>query len=144
MTLSGAFYLGIEQRNDANINSGFDASTDNIQYNFINTNGSWQQSSKHGSLMIRPVVGEAYYIGIQENNDAEALQLYPNPVRSTLHIEGNVSGGLVSIYDLTGRKVYQGDYQSEISVSGLGNGLYFLHIVTAEGQVINQKFIIEK
>ena len=144
VTLSGAFYLGIEQRNDANINIGFDASTDNIQYNFINTNGSWQQSSKHGSLMIRPVVGEAYYIGIQENNDAEALQFYPNPVRSTLHIEGKVSSGLVSIFDLTGRKVYQGDYQSEISVSGLGNGLYFLHIVTAEGQVINQKFIIEK
>ena len=144
VTLSGAFYLGIEQRSDAIINIGFDTSTDNIQYNFINTNGSWQQSSKHGSLMIRPVVGAAYYIGIQENNDAEALQLYPNPVRSTLHIEGNISGGQMSIYDLTGRKVYQSDYQNEISVSGLGNGLYFIHIVTAEGQVINQKFIIKQ
>ena len=48
------------------------------------------------------------------------------------------------IYDLTGRKVLQGEYQPNISVSQLNNGLYFIQIVTAEGQVINQKFIISK
>lgn len=144
VALAGAFYVGIEQSNDALINIGLDTSTDNIQYNFINTNGSWQQSSKHGSLMIRPVVGPSYYIGVQENNEAETVQLYPNPVGNTLHIEGSIQGGQVSIYDLTGRKVYQGDYQNEISVSSLNDGLYFLNITTEEGQVINQKFIIKK
>ena len=144
VAFAGAFYIGIEQRSDDLINIGFDASTDNSQYNFINTNGSWQPSNIHGSLMIRPVVGASYYIGVQENNETEALQLYPNPVGNTLHIEGNVNGDQVSIYDLTGRKVYQGDYQNEISVSNLNDGLYFLSITTNEGQVINQKFIIRK
>ena len=144
VAFAGAFYIGIEQRSDDLINIGFDASTDNNQYNFINTNGSWQLSNIHGSLMIRPVVGTSYYIGVQENKDAEALQLYPNPVGNTLHIEGSIHSGQVSIYDLTGHKVYQGDYQNQISVSNLNDGLYFLSITTNEGQVINQKFIIRK
>jgi hypothetical protein len=35
-------------------------------------------------------------------------------------------------------------YQAEIPVNQFNDGLYFLHIVTNEGQVINQKFIIRK
>ena len=144
VAFAGAFYIGIEQHNDDLINIGFDTSIDNIQYNFINTNGSWQPSSKHGSIMIRPVVGPSYFIGLQEQDAASTLQLYPNPVQNTLHIEGNLKGGQVCIYDLTGRKVYQSEYRSEISVDQLNDGMYFLNVITEEGQVINQKFIIRK
>ena len=147
VALAGAFYVGIEQRSDDLINIGLDTSNDNIQYNFINTNGSWQPSSKHGSLMIRPVVGASYFIGVEENGPStgsEAITLYPNPVQNTLHLEGNIDGGQVSIYDLTGRKVYQGEYHTEIPVDQLNDGMYFLNITTREGQVINQKFIIRK
>lgn len=145
--LSGAFYMGIEQRSDDLINIGFDASVDNIQYNFINTNGAWQQSSKHGSLMIRPVVGSSYYIGVDENGTSTgsgAFVLYPNPASSTLHLDGDIQDGQVRIYDLTGRRVFEGEYQSEIPVSQLNDGMYFLSITTAEGQVFTQKFIIKK
>ena len=145
--LSGAFYMGIEQRSDDLINIGFDASVDNIQYNFINTNGAWQQSSKHGSLMIRPVVGSSYYIGVEENGTSTgsgAFVLYPNPASSTLHLDGDIHDGQVCIYDLTGRRVFEGEYQSEIPVSQLNNGMYFLSITTTEGQVFTQKFIIKK
>ena len=143
VALANAFYIGIEQMEGGLINIGFDASIDNSQYNFVNTNGSWQQSSKHGSLMIRPVVGASYYIGVQENEEKN-LRLYPNPVSSVLHLEGDFENGQVSLYDIVGRKVYQGEYQHEISVSNLNDGLYFIQIITAEGQVINQKFIIRK
>ena len=145
--LSGAFYMGIEQRSDDLINIGFDASVDNIQYNFINTNGAWQQSSKHGSLMIRPMVGSSYYIGVEENGTSTgsgAFVLYPNPASSTLHLDGDIHDGQVCIYDLTGRRVFEGEYQSEIPVSQLNDGMYFLSITTAEGQVFTQKFIIKK
>ena len=144
VAFSGAYYIGIEQRSDDLINIGFDTSIDNIQYNFINTNGSWQPSSMHGSLMIRPVVGSSYYIGLQETNETATLNLYPNPAQSTLHLEGNIKGGQLCIFDLTGRKVYQSEYQTEIPVSQLNDGLYFLNITTNEGQVINQKFVIRK
>ena len=147
VALAGAFYLGIEQRSDALINIGFDTSIDNIQYNYINTNGSWQQSSKHGSLMIRPVIGASYYIGVEENGPSTGsgtLMVYPNPVKSTLHIEGDIEGGQVRIYDLLGRMVYQSEFKTEIPVDQLKDGLYFLNVTTKDGRVINQKFLIEK
>ena len=144
---SSAFYIGIEQRSDALINIGFDASIDNSQYNFINTNGSWQPSSKSGSLMIRPVIGPSYFIGVEENGPStgsEAIAIYPNPASNILHLEGDFGNGRISIYDITGRKVFQSEYRSEIPLNSLGNGLYFISITTEEGRVINQKFIIEK
>ncbi len=147
VALAGAFYIGIEQRSDDLINIGFDTSIDNIDYNFINTNGSWQQSSKHGSLMIRPVVGASYFIGVEENGPSTGsgtFVVYPNPVSNILHIEGDIDGGQLSIYDLMGRIVYQSEYHTEIPVSQLNDGLYFLSITTNDGQVINQKFIIRK
>jgi hypothetical protein len=143
VALANAFYIGIEQMEGGLINIGFDTSIDNIQYNYVNANGSWQQSSKHGSLMIRPVFGASYYIGVQENTDNN-LNIYPNPVSDVLHLEGNIGNGQVSIFDLTGRKVYESMYQADIPVNQFNDGLYFLHIVTNEGQVINQKFIIRK
>ena len=147
VTSASSFYIGIEQSHSSLINIGLDASTDNSQYNFVNVNGSWQPSSMHGSLMIRPVVGHSYYIGVEENGSSTgsgAIAVYPNPVRHTLHLEGDFNDGQMSIYDITGRKVYQGEYQNELSVIDLNSGLYFLQVTTNEGQVFTQKFIIEK
>ena len=144
---ANTFYIGIEQNANSIINIGKDASIDNSQYTFVNTNGSWQPSSTPGTLMIRPVVGPSYYIGVGENGPSTGsgtLTVYPNPASDVLHLEGDFEGGQTSLYDLTGRRVYQGEYQPKISVSGLNNGMYFVQIVTAEGQVITQKFIIEK
>ena len=93
--------------------------------------------------MIRPVVGASYYIGVEENV-GNTLQLFPNPVRNTLHIEGDLDGSQMSIYDIMGRKVLETEGQNELSVGDLSDGLYFLRVVTAEGRVFNQKFIIEK
>ncbi len=141
---ANTFYIGIEQKSAGLINIGRDNSTDNMQYNFINYNGSWQPSSMSGSLAIRPVIGASYYIGVEENSPVPALLLYPNPVGNMLHLEGSIQSGLVTIYDLTGRRVLQSEWHSDIPVDPLNNGIYFLNIVTEEGQVINQKFIIRK
>lgn len=147
VTLAGSFFIGLEQRNDALINIGFDASNDNSQYTFYNVNGSWQPTEKHGTLMIRPVVGGSYYIGVEENEvGPQGLQLFPNPVTNILNISipDDVKIVQTCIFDLMGRKVYQGAFDTQISVSGLNDGLYFISLTTAEGQVINQKFLIRK
>ena len=144
VTTANSFYIGIQQSSNSLINIGLDASIDNQQYNFVNTNGSWQPSNMHGSLMIRPVVGASYYIGLDEQESDASLHLYPNPASDMLHLEGDFEGSQVSLYDLTGRRVYQGEYQHNIAVSNLNDGMYFIQVVTAEGQVITQKFIISK
>ena len=144
---ANSFYIGIQQSSNSLINIGLDASIDNQQYNFVNTNGSWQPSNMHGSLMIRPVVGASYYIGVEENGPSTgsgALTVYPNPASDMLHLEGDFEGGQVSLFDLTGRRVYQGEYQHTIAVSNLNDGMYFIQVVTLEGQVMNQKLIISK
>ena len=144
---ASAYYIGIEQSTNYLINIGLDASIDNKQYNFVNTNGSWQPSSMSGSLMIRPVVGPSYYIGVEENGtstSSETFVVYPNPAKDLLHLEGDFENGQISLYDITGRRVYQGAYQHDIAVGNLNNGMYFIQVVTVEGQVINQKFIISK
>ena len=147
VALAGTFYLGIVQQSTGLINIGFDASNDNSQYNFYNVNGSWQPSEMHGSLMIRPVVGSSYYIGIDEQESAtQALSLHPNPVRNTLYINLSENTRIVQtcIYDLTGRKVYQSGPMVEIPIADFDDGLYFLHLTTESGLVITQKFIIRK
>ena len=140
--LNGIFYVGIEQQSNGLINVGFDGSNDNSQYNFFNSTGTWQQSSKSGSIMIRPVVGKGYFIGLQETT-SDPIHLYPNPVSGTLHIEGVESGASIILYDLTGRKVLQSSFAPEISVEGLSNGLYILSIITTNGRIFNKKISIK-
>lgn len=145
--LSGIFYVGIVQQSSGLINVGFDASNDNSPYNFYNVNGSWQQSEMRGSLMIRPVVGPSYYIGTEEvENLTQNVQLYPNPVRNILNIKPSENTTIVQtcIYDLMGRKLHQSAFEPTISVEELSEGMYFISLTTAEGQIITQKFIIRK
>ena len=147
VALAGTFYIGLVQQSNGQINIGFDASTDNSQYNFINVNGTWQSSNYRGSLMIRPVVGPSYFIGIDENEAAcHNVKLYPNPAANTLNIKPLKDTEIVKtcIYDLTGRLLLQTDFEPTIAVDKLVGGMYFIRLTTAEGQTITQKFIIRK
>lgn len=145
--LSGSFYIGLVQQNNGLINIGFDTSNDNSQYNFYNVSGSWQQSELVGSLMIRPVVGASYYIGVDEfESPRPNVQLYPNPVNNLLNINISEDTEIVQtcIYDLLGRQLYQSGFEAAIPVADLVEGMYFIRFTTAQGQVITQKFIIKK
>lgn len=140
--LNGVFYIGIVQQGSGLLNVGFDPSKDYSPYNFINVTGSWQQSSKRGAIMIRPVVGAGYFIGLDESQDAE-VSVYPIPASTTLHIEGVKNGVSLTLYDLTGRRIMERSFTDEIPVSQLQDGLYFLNITTADGIVISKKIIVK-
>ena len=142
--LTGVFYVGIVQQGTGLINVGFDTSKDNSQYNFINVTGSWQQSSKAGSIMIRPVVGAGYYIGVDETLTSDDIEVYPNPASTTIHITGIDEDASVTLYDITGRQVTSGRFTGEISTSPLNDGLYLLRITTAKGDVITKKIMVRK
>ena len=141
---NGIFYVGIVQHSNGNINIGFDASTDNSQYNYYNINGSWQQSSLPGSIMLRPVVGGDYYIGVDEQLVDHEVRVYPNPASSVIHIEGIDNGSSVAIYDITGRRVMHETYHETLTVGHLSNGLYLVNITTVEGIVISKKIMINQ
>ena len=141
LKLSGVFYIGIVQQSNGLINIGFDASTDNSQYNFF-YDGTWKQSTKPGSIMIRPVVGSSYYIGVDENHEDNAVKVYPNPASTTIHINGVNNGASIAIYDIIGRRVMHEAFSNDLSIGQLSNGLYLLNITTAEGSVISKKIMV--
>ena len=142
--LNGVFYVGIEQQSSGLINVGFDASIDNSRYNFFNVTGSWQPSSKPGSIMIRPVVGASYFIGVDDNQINDPITVYPIPAISTLHIGGVNHGNSIAMYDITGRKVLEEAFTEELSIRHLPNGLYLMNIITAEGKVISKKIMVNR
>ena len=147
ITLAGSFFVGIVQQTSSLINIGFDASNDNSLYTFYNTNGTWQPTEMRGTLMIHPVVDGRTLHGVEEiETGLSGISLYPNPVTNTLNVSVSDDVEIVQtyIFDLTGRKVYQGRFEKTIAVNDLTNGLYLLSLTTANGQVINQKFIISK
>lgn len=143
--LSGVFYIGLMQQTGGIINIGFDSSTDNSSYNFINVNGSWQNSQYPGTLMIRPVVGKSYYMGIGEQ-EVTAIGLYPNPASSELNIQGLEASEITeaSVYDLLGRRLCCIAHSNHIAIDGYSEGLYLLLITTSEGRQHTKKFMIKK
>lgn len=141
--LNGVFYVGIVQQGSGLLNVGFDASNDNSQYNFINVTGSWQPSSKAGSIMLRPVVGAGYYIGLDEIESSD-INVYPNPATTTLYVTGLGKSASVTIFDITGRQVTPASYNEEINVSELHEGLYLLIVTNSDGSVVTRKFMVRK
>ena len=141
--LSGIFYVGLIQQSTGVINIGFDTSFDNSDYNYYNVTGSWQHSSMPGSIMIRPVLGPNYYIGIEEDPaEATSLAIYPNPASSMLHLDGISDGQSVIIYDMTGRRINTQPFNHVISLEGLHNGIYLLQVTTLNGTTYNKKFMV--
>ena len=81
-----------------------------------------------------------------ENEDSveeltSSLLLYPNPVNDRLYIETEVEVEDVVVYDVYGRRqeLSAVSYQlSAIDVSNLKSGVYFVKVVTSEGEVVKR------
>lgn len=60
------------------------------------------------------------------NNITQELNIYPNPAKDVLRIEGNYTSA--AIYDMFGKLVLSTDAQKTIDISTLSNGVYFVNI----------------
>ena len=79
--------------------------------------------------------------GIEEN--ATALNIYPNPAVDRLVIETEATVESVSIYTLTGVMIYNEQCTMnnvQLNVSDFNGGVYFIRVVTNEGETV-QRFI---
>ena len=95
------------------------------------------------SVCLKVAVGNV--VGIAEQQ-AELFQIYPTPAHDYITVKGTEMQHIV-IYDITGRIVREIDpnnaSQTNVSVSGLENGLYFLRIYT-EGNVYTKRFSVTR
>ncbi len=71
-------------------------------------------------------------------DSAKAIEVYPNPVVDLLNFRNvsEIEFEKVEIYDALGRKVYNDRYQNKVNINGLTPGLYYIKLITNEGQFI--------
>jgi hypothetical protein len=81
------------------------------------------------------------YTSVPQIN-SNSLKIYPNPTTEKLFIENNlVQSGNYIITNLLGQEMDKGLLKSEINISNLLNGVYFIAIVNANNQTQALKFV---
>ena len=74
-----------------------------------------------------------------------SIDLYPNPVKDYLYFKNLDEDALISIYDISGKKVFNETNQSNrINVGFLSKGVYFIKIEQESKVVLTKKIIVEK
>jgi Secretion system C-terminal sorting domain len=145
--VQGSFYLGWKQSSAAIIALGFDKNTDSGNKIYFNTNGVWEKNiSEKGSLMIRPIFGEA---AVNDTNTgledvATSLMAYPNPNSGSFYIPRKIEA--LAIFDITGRSVDfhknpDGDRQ-RIDLPH-ASGIYILKVFQ-DGNWSSQKIMVQQ
>ena len=75
------------------------------------------------------------------------LKAFPNPARNEISLSADVELAIVSIYNSAGQKVmelYPNLPQTDINISRLSNGMYFIKAITQDEKVATRKIIIQK
>jgi hypothetical protein len=89
-----------------------------------------------------------WQVGVEENQDFSAVNIYPNPTPGVLNIshDSNFELSSVSVYDMTGHLIKENlnpRNQTSFDVSELPSGFYILKLVSSSGQIANKTFVKE-
>ncbi len=90
-----------------------------------------------------PIIWEGIN-SIEKAPEAQAVKIFPNPVESSLSLEFLQAGKTYRIFDLRGKQLLNGNIQGEITnvdVSGLTAGIYFLEVLGQQGNRQISRFI---
>ena len=83
---------------------------------------------------------------IHDQEDSSEIHYFPNPVSDQLTITSSNLIQSIALYDLDGRKILAKNIhstQTELDVSEISEGLYFLHIKSETGQIKIEKIFIK-
>src|SRR5690606_16137184 len=78
-----------------------------------------------------------------ENFNALSFNVYPNPTTDIINVETTEQLSAYTIYDATGRLVRQSmfDGSNQVNLENASNGVYFIRIVTVEGNAGTVKVV---
>jgi hypothetical protein len=150
------FYIGWKQPIAGDVLVGLDNSNDTGNKIFVNVEGQtipseenaiWEQnSSLHGSLMIRPVFGMGEVdptTGTEE--EPVIFAVYPNPSQGSFYIEGGLDR--LDILSVTGQHIpFQMETSQDktfVQLSNVSTGLYLLRIMRS-GVTRTHKLLITR
>lgn len=93
----------------------------------------WGVSDYCDETEIIAMVDEIRKLNI-DNQPYNSVQVFPNPIRNELHIEGFESIGKYKIFDITGQIQQSGDLTQVIYTEKLNSGFYFIVIEQSDKQ----------
>lgn len=118
-----------------------------IQSMIVDSDGRLLAATTQGIYMISVdgIANPPTYIkpeNIQGNEQGNKIILYPNPSNGQISLK-NAGDGELSIYSLTGQKIFMQPYQAGVSVNltGISAGVYLLRL---QGEDIFSKLLIIK
>lgn len=149
LEVSDTIYVGWQQLSDDFLNIGFDASNNAAQHIFYNTTGVWEPSIFSGSLMIRPVFGPDNIVNTEQPLTSESFTVYPNPLRNDLLTiqkpQSLFADFEIAIFDLTAKQVASFTNQTQLDLSALKDGMYFIRLNPTDGsKTFTSRFIIAR
>ena len=149
--VSGRFYIGYKTSGKKFLNVGFDQNNNNSHHVFYRTNADWSNSFYFGTPMLRPVLGKYFeQVSVCERKEMDwGVKIYPNPAKEKLYItlsqEVDVENVVLSIYSITGQKIYESPYTSEVELSKYVSGFYLLQFTDIkQNRSTVRKFLISK
>ena len=89
---------------------------------------------------VVPFVKFSFVEGDAIEEMTTSLSIYPNPVNDRLYIEIETEVEEVVVYDVYGRQqsTVNGQQTLSIDVANLNSGIYFVKVVTTEGEVVKR------
>ena len=133
VSVSDTFYIGFQQLSENRLGIGFDKNTDTFNRVYFNVSGSWEQDSTlHGSLMIRPKFRNRIVTSSPERIVKPPVSIYPNPTQGVFRVEGEFDR--LRLYDLWGREVPLRDLgPGQYQIDSQTPGIYVLRASTPSG-----------
>ena len=86
--------------------------------------------------------GQTELWGVEENDADDFATLHPNPTTGIVRVEG-MEITEVLVYNAMGQLVKTVQNTNEISMEGLSQGVYLLHLTTKDGKVLSDKVVKE-
>ncbi len=96
--------------------------------------------------MMRPVMGESapQIVSVEENLILNSINIHPNPADQFIQISGfDIEPELYEIYDLSGRIIRSETFNSNINVSRLQSGIYYIRFIMENNIIANKKIVIQ-
>ena len=149
----GRYYIGWVQKSMFNLNVGWDKNygysnnPDKINRNiYYKTFGNWSNNDlPSGTIMMRPHFGtpkEIYASVNRINLGNNSIKIYPNPANDIVYLPRVFSH--IRICDVHGKQVLEFWNNSNLNVSGLKEGAYFVFLNDNLKRFYTAKLIIHK
>ncbi|MBL7717840.1 MAG: T9SS type A sorting domain-containing protein [Flavipsychrobacter sp.] len=148
---AGTFYIATIQPALSGSDSlyfGLDVNRIQGNHAYYNVDGTWNESTVSGAIMIRPMVGQTVFnTGMEPAATAAAaphFTLYPNPAVDKVVCRSNSDKPVsFTIVDMQGRQLMRGVLPADksIDVSALLPGMYFIRMESGGVYSAPQKLI---